>query len=511
MEHNNRAILILGFFMATGLIFIIRLFMLQVIDPTYKSFAESNTQRKLTEYPARGLIFDRNGKLLVYNQAVYDIMIVPREVKPFDTLAFCQLLGISRDELDMAFVTMRSNMRLRRVSRVKPSVFIQQVPAENFAAFQERLYMFNGFFGQRRTVRRYSFPNASHLLGYVAEVNERVMLEDPFYSLGDYAGITGLENIYETVLRGQKGTRYVMVDVHGREQGAVSDGRMDLPASAGKNLTLFLDNELQAYGEKLMGGRRGAIVALEPSTGGVLAMVSSPGYDPSLLVGRGRALNFPALSADTLAPLLNRAIASAYPPGSTMKMVTALIGLQEQVLTPHSRVSCAGAFHARGLIVGCRSHNSPVNLNQSIAVSCNTFYCNLFRNIVDNPVHGSPNVGLNRWRDYHVNFGFGRPLGSDLFNEGRGFIPNAEYYDRVYNGRWGSITVISLAIGQGEMLTTPLQLANMAAAIANRGYFYTPRAVKEIQNDTLPSRFSERRYTGIDSSHFEPVINGMIE
>lgn len=509
MGNSNRSILIIIFFALIGIIFIIRLFVLQVVDPSYKYSAESNTQRKLTEYPSRGLIYDRFGKLLVSNQAVYDIMIVPREVAPFDTADFCNVLNISRQELDRAYEEMRRNMRNRRISSFKPSVFIKQVQADQYALFQEKQYKFKGFFGQRRTVRKYEYPHAAHVFGYVAEVNEATMQRDPYYALGDYTGISGIENTYERFLRGRKGARYVMVDVHGREKGSVRGGRIDTTAVAGKNITLTLDIELQAYGEELMRNKTGSIVAIEPSTGEILAMVSSPGYDPSLLIGRERSRNFPVLSRDSLSPLLNRAIMSAYPPGSTFKMVMGLIGLQENVLRTNTPYSCSGAYHARGLSVGCRHHRSPVDLIPSLAVSCNTYYCIVFRNVLDNPAHGSPKAGLEKWREYLNNFGFGTRLGSDFFNESRGFVPGSGYYDRIYDGRWSSLTVISLAIGQGEILTTPIQMANMTAAIANKGHFYTPHVVKEIENDTIPSRFEERHHTGIDPIHFDPVIEGM--
>ncbi len=510
MGKSNRAILISIFFGLIGLIFVIRLFVLQVIDPTYKYLADSNTHRKITEFPSRGLIFDRNGKLLVSNQAVYDVMIIPREVKAFDTLDFCNALNITRTELDGLFQELRQNIRNRKASTFKPSVFFKQLSAEQYGIFQEKLYKFSGFHVQRRTLRKYEFHHAAHVLGYVGEVNDAMLQRDSYYALGDYTGISGIENTYENYLRGAKGARYVLVDVHGREKGLLRGGRIDTSAISGKDLTLTLDIDLQAYGEFLMQNKIGSIVAIEPATGEILAMISSPGYDPALLVGRERSKNFPVLSNDPLFPLLNRAIMSGYPPGSTFKTVMALIGMQEGVLKESTRYGCQMGYHARGLSVGCHAHSSPLDLVPSISNSCNAYYCNVFRTVLDNPAVGTPQKGLDKWKEYLLNFGFGSRLGSDFFNESRGFIPGSSYYDRIYGGRrWGSLTVISLSIGQGELLTTPIQMANMTAAIANKGRFYTPHVLKSVKNDTIPMRFRTIHQTGIDSVHFVPVIDGM--
>lgn len=302
-----------------GMIFIIQLFMLQVIDPSYKYFAESNTQRKLTQYPSRGLIYDRNGQLMVSNQPVYDIMIVPRDVVPFDTLEFSRAIGLPLEKVTEILEEVRTNLRNRKISSFKPSVFYKQLPAEQYAVLQEKMYQFKGFFAQRRIVRKYEYPHAAHVLGYVAEANEQKINRDSYYAPGDYTGVSGIETTYETFLRGKKGARYVMVDVHGREKGPMRGGRIDTTAVAGKDVTLTLDIDLQAYGEMLMQNKSGSVVAIEPSTGEILSMVSSPGYDPSLLVGRGRSRNFPGLSNDTLFPLLNRAIMSGYPPDRPLK------------------------------------------------------------------------------------------------------------------------------------------------------------------------------------------------
>lgn len=511
MGRSNRAILIGIIFVMVGLIFIIRLFVLQVIDPSYKYYADNNTQRQITQYPSRGLIYDRKGKLVVSNQPVYDIMVVPNEMAAFDTTEFSKALDIPREELTEMLDNVRKAVRARKISGFKPSVFYKQLPASQYASFQEKLYLFKGFFAQRRTVRKYEYPNAAHVFGYVAEINEAGLQKDPYYSLGDYTGISGIENSYESSLRGRKGARYVMVDVHGREKGPMRDGRMDTAAVAGKDISLSLDIDLQSYGELLMKNKIGSIIAIEPSSGEILSMVSSPGYDPALLVGRERSKNFPILSNDSLFPLLNRAIMSGYPPGSTFKTVMALIGLQEGVIRPSTTFPCNHGFHARGISVGCHTHRSPINLIESISNSCNAYYCYTFRAMLDNPLIESPKIGMDKWKEYLNNFGFGNRLNSDFFNENRGFVPGRDYYDRIYNGSWASLTVISLSIGQGELLTTPLQMANMTAAIANKGFYYSPHIIKSIENDSIPARFKEIHYTGIDSIHFEPVIEGMAQ
>ena len=509
MGNSNRAIIISAFFGLVGLIFVIRLFFIQVIDPSYKFYADSNTQRKITEYPPRGLIYDRNGKLIVSNQAVYDIMIIPREVKPYDTVDFCNALNITKQELNALYNELSQNIRNRKASNFKPSVFLKQLSAEQYGVLQEKLHKFHGFYAQRRTLRKYEYHNAAHILGYVGEVNDAMLQKDSYYSLGDYTGISGIENTYESYLRGKKGSKYVMVDVHGREKGLLRGGRLDTAAIKGKDVTLTIDIDLQAYGEYLMQNKLGSVVAIEPATGEILALISSPGYDPALLVGRDRSKNYSVLASNPLFPLLNRAIMSGYPPGSTFKTVTALIGLQEGVLKETTRYGCQMGYHARGLSVGCHPHASPLDLVNSISNSCNAYYCNVFRAVLDNPALKSPHIGFERWHSYLVNFGFGSRLGSDFFNENKGSIPSRSYYDRIYGGRWGSLTVISLSIGQGELLTTPIQMANMTAAIANKGYFYTPHVLKSVKNDTIPNRFTTVRQTGIDIEQFAPVIEGM--
>lgn len=506
---NNRALTISVLVVVLGVIFIIRLFFIQVHDESYKFSADSNTQRIMTQYPARGLIYDRKGKLLVSNQPVYDIMIVPRDVEPFDTTDFCMALNIQREYLQKLFVDLRKNIKQKKVSSYKPSVFLAQVSGEQYGVFSEKQYKYKGFYAQRRTLRKYEYPNAAHVLGYIGEVDDAMIKKNPYYVQGDYAGISGIENTYEEYLRGRKGAKVVMVDVHGREKGAYREGRFDTAAVVGKNLTLSLDIDLQVYGELLMRNKMGSVVAIEPSSGEILAMISAPSYDPSLMVGRVRGENYRKLENDPSIPLFIRPLQAQYPPGSTFKTLNALIGLQEGVLTEDTRISCSHGYHVGGLTVGCHAHPSPLNLPQSIQHSCNAYYSAAFRKILDNPKYNSPKEGLEHWKDYCVKFGLGYRLETDFAFEKRGFIPNAEYYNKAYRGSWNSVTVISLGIGQAELLLTPIQMANMTTAICNRGYYYTPHVVKTIEDGEIDARYKEKHHTGIDERHFIPVLDGM--
>ncbi len=510
MENLNRRTLVVALiYISIGIAFIVKLFILQVYDPSYKYSAESNTRREIINYPARGLVYDRNGKLVVSNQANYDLMVVPRELKPMDTLSFCRALNISKNDLIGLFHEMRVKLRSRKISSIKPSVFYKQLSAEQYGYLQEKLYKFDGFFVQRRTLRKYEYPNAGHILGYIGEVGPSTIKKDDYYINGDYHGINGIESTYEKFLRGKKGYEYVLVDVHGREKGAFRDGKFDIPAEAGKDISLTIDIELQKYGEELMANKIGSIVAIEPETGEILTMVSAPSYDPSLFVGKKRAGNFVELSTDSLKPLFNRPIMALYPPGSTFKPLNALIGLQEGVITPQSKFECHMGYSVGSFHLGCHNHSSPLDLRHSIAGSCNAYYCHVFRDILDNPKNETVQDGFELWKEYLVRFGFGYKLGVDFANEKRGFVPNHKTYDKIYRKSWSSLTVVSLAIGQGELLTTPLQIANMAATISNKGKFFTPHIIKEIENDTIPSRFTKIHETEVDTSNFTPVIEGM--
>lgn len=486
------------------LIIIVRLFLLQVIDPSYKLSASNNVLRYITQYPARGLIYDRNKELLVYNQAAYDLMVIPRQLSAIDTTEFCSILGITQKQLETGL------RDARKYSYYKPSILLKQISAQTYALLQEKLYKYPGFYVQPRTLRTYPRKVAGHLLGYVGEVDERTIKANPYYQMGDYIGISGIERSYESELRGSKGVNVYLVDVHNRIKGSYAEGRYDTAAVLGKNLMLTIDAELQQYGEELMQNKIGGLVAIEPQTGEVLAMISSPSFDPELLVGRVRTSNFRMLENDTLKPLFNRALMALYPPGSTFKVVNALIGLQEGVVFPQTKYSCDGGYRI-GRGVGCHAHPSPTDLIQSIQVSCNTYYCHVFRNIIDK--HGNRNVekGFTSWKNHVESFGFGKKLNIDQPNELGGNVPTIEFYDRYFRkGGWSSLTVISMAIGQGELGTTPLQMANMTAAIANHGYYYTPHLVKEIDGeDSIEPRFKIKHNTTVDSLWFNYIIEGM--
>lgn len=499
-RHIIRFIIIL-----VGLVYIIRLFFLQVIDSTYKLDASNNVLRYVTQFPARGLIYDRNGELLVYNEAAYDLMLIPRQLKAFDTTEFCKILNITKQYVDEGIE------KAKKYSVYNSSIFLKQVSAKTYATLQEKLYKFPGFFVQARTLRKYTSENGAHLLGYVGEVNDKIIENDEYYKLGDYIGISGIEQSYEKQLRGKKGVNIYLVDVHNRIKGPYANGRLDKKAEVGANIISTVDSKLQAYGEKLMKNKIGSIVAIEPKTGEILALVSAPGYNPELLIGRQRTKNYVTLMSDTLKPLFNRALMAQYPPGSTFKIINALIGLQEKVLYTGTKYECQGAYYSRNFRLGCHIHKSPLNLIESIQMSCNTYYCNVFRSILDNKKYPSIRESFDQWRDYIMSFGFGQYLNTDFTNELKGLVPTKQTYDRIYGEKgWSSLTLISMAIGQGELGTTPLQMANMTAAIANRGYYITPHIVKEIEGDyELDTRYEEKHYTKIDSNYFNIVIEGM--
>jgi penicillin-binding protein 2 len=484
-----------------SLMLFVRLFYIQVLDDSYRSSADSNVLRYVTQYPARGVISDRNGKLVVYNQAAYDIMVIPGQTAAIDTTEFCDLIGISPSSFSERMAA------AVKYSRYAPSVFLRQISSETYARLQEKMFRFPGFYVQTRTLRSYARPVAAHILGYVGEVDDKIVSGNPYYKAGDYIGVSGIEKAYENELRGKKGVNIYLVDVHNRIKGSYRDGELDTLPEPGNDLVTTIDLDLQEYGELLMRNKTGSIVALDPATGEVLAMISSPAYDPSLLVGRVRTSNFSTLLTDTLNPLFNRALMASYPPGSTFKPLMGLIALQEKAIVPSTLFGCSPGY----LFVGCHSHPSPLNLTEAIMHSCNSYFCQAFRKVLENKTYSSVAEAYARWQKYLNDFGFGNKLDTDFPNELPGFIPGTAYYDRYYGqGRWRALTVISLAIGQGEMGTTPLQMANMTAAIANRGYFYTPHIVRSstVSGETAP-RFVEKHFTGIDSIHFEPVIEGM--
>ncbi|MCH7657901.1 MAG: penicillin-binding protein 2 [Bacteroidetes bacterium] len=503
--YENRKYVFGAFLLLIAVVYIGKLFSLQVLDKSYQSTASNNVLRYITQYPARGLIYDRTGKLLVYNEAVYDLMVLPIQVKEFDTSAFCEILEITHNDVR------RWIQNAKEYSYYTSSPFLKQVSSETYAVLQEKLYQFPGFFVQPRPIRKYSKHIAGHALGYVGEVDERTIKDNPFYKMGDYTGISGIEKSYEKVLRGEKGVNVYLVDVHNRIKGSFQNGKNDKPAIVGTNIISTIDADLQEYGEKLMVNKIGSIVAIEPSTGEILALVSSPTYDPSSLLGRGRSKVFEKLSSDTLEPFFNRPLMATYPPGSTFKLINGLIGLQEKVIYKQTEFYCYGGYYSRSIHVGCHNHDTPLNLPEAVQNSCNAYFCNVFRWILDNPVYSSVRQGYNAWKDHVLSFGFGHKLESDFSYELKGFVPMDSYYDRYYGiTGWSSLTVLSLAIGQGELGITPLQMANMTAAIANHGYYFTPHIVKEIEGEKgIDERFSVKHQTTIDSVYFPIIIDGM--
>ena len=476
----------------------------------YKKNADSNAFLNKIQYPSRGAIYDRNGKLLVFNQPAYDITFVPREVTQLDTADFCRALNITREQFDKRMKDVKNRWMNPGYSKYTHQTFMTQLSSEECGVFQEKLFKFPGFYIQRRTIRQYTYNSAGHVLGDIGEVSKRDIEKDDYYIRGDYIGKQGIERSYETYLRGEKGVEVLLRDAHGRIQGHYMDGQLDRPSIPGKNLTLGIDIDLQMLGERLLQHKIGAIVAIEPSTGEILCMVSSPSFDPHILIGRQRGKNHRLLQLDKRKPLLNRAIMGAYPPGSTFKTTQGLTFLQEGIIHEETTLyPCSHGFSYGSLHVGCHGHASPLSLVPAIATSCNSYFCwGLFRMIGDRK-YGSPQKALTVWKDYMVSQGFGYKLGTDLPGEIRGFIPNASTYDKVYRGSWNGLTIISIAIGQGEILATPLQIANLGATIANRGYFITPHVVKEIQDNELDSLYRTRRYTSIDRKYYEDIVEGM--
>ena len=486
-------------------IYIIRLFTLQITSDDYKKSADSNAFLKKVEFPSRGVISDRNGKLLVYNQPSYDIMVVMNEANGrLDTLDFCQALGISKEEFDKRMATIKDRNRNPGYSRFTQQLFMSQLSDKDFSIFP-------GFYVQKRSVRQYQYNMGAHILGDVAEVSPADIEEDDYYQPGDYIGKLGVERSYEKQLRGVKGMQILLRDAHGRIQGRYQNGALDQRPVPGKNLTLSIDYELQALGERLMEGKIGSIVAIEPSTGEVLCMVSSPSYDPRLMVGRERSKNHKILSQDVWKPLLNRSIMGLYPPGSTFKTSQGLTFLSEGIITPSTSYPCGHGFNFKGLHVGCHGHAAPLPLVPALSTSCNGFFCWGLYHMINTNIskYGSVQNAMNTWRDYMVSMGFGYKLGIDLPGEKRGLIPNAQFYDKAYKGSWNGLTVISIAIGQGEVLLTPLQIANLGATIANRGFYYVPHVVRKVQGEPLDTTFTRRHFTKANREAYEYIVKGM--
>ena len=481
----------------------LRLAYIQLFDRRYVELAKANALRHVVEYPTRGEVFDRNGEFLVQSRECYDLMVVYSEIDKagFDTTRLCSVLGLPREKLERELAAAR---RWPSAARL----VMNFIPKEDKLRFDEG--NFRGFYTVYRTVRQYPRKVGGNLLGYVGEVNADMIRRNPSYKPGDYVGMSGVESAYEALLRGRKGVRIQEVDTHGAIKGSYMNGMYDTLPESGKYLVSTIDARLQLFAEELMAGKVGAAVAIEPSTGEILMMVSSPTYDPDQMVGRERSKHYAEMVRNKRRPMFNRAVRAKYPPGSTFKLVQGLIGLQEGVLKPSDRHICNQGYSAGRLKMRCHAHPSPLDLRFAVSTSCNAYFCYVFRDILDNPKYGSVKEGFDVWRKYVESFGFGRKLGSDFLGEGNGYVPDRAYYDRVYRGSWNSLTVLSLSIGQGELGCTPLQMANLAAIIANRGYYYIPHIVKKIEGqDSLDRRFYERHYTMVEPKYFEPIVEGM--
>lgn len=486
-----------------GLIFLSRLFYLQVYNNNSNSFLEDNAIKKVFDYPKRGYVYDRNNILLVANQPSYDIMIIPREVKPFDTLELCSLLKITKIDFDKRL------KRAKNYSPRLPSPFVSQVSKNDFAVLQEKLWKYEGFFIQKKAIRDYKVNIGANVLGSIGEVNRSTIKKDPYYLLGDMIGKEGIEVSYEKTLRGSKGVKFIQKDRFNRAIGPYKNGIYDTLPVPGKNITLTIDSKLQEYGEFLMQNKRGGIIAIEPKSGEILSMISAPSYNPNLLVGRERSKNYTKLHYDSISkPLYDRGLQAMYPPGSPFKIINALIALEENTVTTNEKFKCNRGYFYGNRKMGCHIHKNPVDLNLGIYESCNAYFANIYRRTIEK--YSKTDEGLKVWSDHVKSFGLGNYLGYDLKVGQPGKIPTPATYDRVYGkGRWFSTYTISNAIGQGEILTTPIQLANMTAAIANRGYFFTPHIIKKIDGDSIDRKYTIARKTSISPEHFEPVIEGM--
>lgn len=506
---EKRKYIIGGFITVIVIIFLIRLFNLQVSDGTYKENAESNAFFRKVLYPSRGLIYDRNGRLVVLNQPEYDVMLIPKDLgNQFDTVGLCEVLNITKEELMSKWADMKNPRKNPGYSAYTPQKLMSHLSQEDYGRLQEKLYLFPGFYVQKRNVREYATHAAANILGNIREVNAKDVENDRYYRRGDYTGDLGVEKSYERYLRGVKGVEILMKDALGRIKGKYEDGVHDVIPVAGKDLTLSIDMDLQEYGEQLMRGKIGAIVAIEPKTGEILCMVSSPSYDPTLLVGSERGKNYASLVADKYKPLYDRALQGAYPPGSTFKPTQGLIFLQEGTITPATMYPCYHGY-INGLRVGCHSHGSPIALKPAIATSCNAYFCWGFKNFIDKR-GTTPSAQFEKWKNYMVEMGYGYKLGVDLPSESRGFIPNPDFYSKSFRGKnWSANSIISVAIGQGEVLATPLQIANLASTIANRGWFITPHVVKEVSDTVLDPLYSKKRQPSIKKEYYEQIAEGM--
>lgn len=499
-----RKLLLLALVLTTGLVFAGRLFYLQVYDTSATILSQNNAIKVVYDYPQRGHIYDRNGKLLVSNQPSYDLMAIPREIKAFDTVALSELIGVTPDKLK------KEMRRARNYSPRQAQLIIPTLSKEEYAFLGEQLRKYEGFYIQKRSLRDYQIDFGANFLGYIQEVNPSTVKKDPYYNSGDLIGRQGVEEQYENILRGVKGVKRYQKDNFNREIGPYKNGVLDTLPVQGKDITLTIDAALQEYAESLLVNKRGGIVALEPSTGEILALATAPNYDPSDLVGRQRSKNYTKMYYDSLAkPLYDRALKGGYPPGSPFKALTSLIALQENVIDLDERVYCRGSYNYGGRKpLGCHYHKSPVQLVSGLAHSCNSYFATAYRRTIDK--YETPQKGMNAWKRHLESFGLGNYLGYDLPIGSKGLIPGADFYDRYYEFYWGSTTNISNAIGQGEVLMTPIQMANFTAAIANRGHYYKPHIIKNIKDqDSIPSAYTTRKNTTINKEHFEPVVQGM--
>lgn len=503
-RFEYRKFILIGGIIFVALIFISRLFYIQVVNDKYKNSADNQALVRAIQYPSRGIILDRNGEILVFNQAAYDLMVVPGQVSSdLDTQSFCSLIDISIEEFE------RKLKAARKYSRYRPSALIEQISAEEWTKISPKLFDFKGFYGQKRTLRKYPESIAAHVLGYIGEVDAEDISRDPYYQMGDYIGISGLEKTYENELRGTRGVRVYTRDVHNRLMESYKEGELDRPSIPGKDITTTIDLNLQLYGEQLMQNKKGSIVAIEPATGEILAMVTSPGYDPNILVGRQRALNYEALVAnDSLNPLFNRALNAVYRPGSIFKLVESLVGLQIGVIQPSTRISCNRA------IINCHGSHTFDDLEGAIQHSCNPYFYEVYRRIIQSGKRSNifldSRYGLTVWREHVLSFGLGKRLEIDVQGSSSGLVPDTNFYDKWYGkNRWAFSTIYSNSIGEGELGVVPIQMANLAAILANRGYYVTPHFVKDIGNGSVTEKYKKRNQTLVDSSYFYVVLDAL--
>jgi penicillin-binding protein 2 len=507
---ENRRYVIGGIAVLIVLAYIARLAFLQLMSDDYKASADNNAFYNNVIYPSRGTIYDRNGKMLVYNQPAYDLMVIANELEGLDTLDFCRTMGMSREQFDARMSQIKDRNKNPGYSSYTQQVFQTQLSAADYSVLQEKLFRYKGFYIRSRTVRKYAFPYLAHVLGDVAEVSPADIERDPYYEPGDYMGKQGIERSYEQDLRGEKGVEVLLRDARGRIQGHYKNGAFDRKPKPGRDLTLSIDLDLQALGERLMEGKLGAIVAIEPKTGEVLCMVSGPTYDPRQLEGKERGKRMIEMGKDPLKPLLNRAVMGTYPPGSTFKTSQALTFLQEGIITPQTAYPCSRGFRLGGFKMGCHGHPAPLPLVPAIATSCNGYFgWGLYHMLNNRTKYKTIQEAMTTWKDYMVSMGFGYKLGIDLPSELRGLIPNAPYYDKAHGTNWNAISVISISIGQGEVLLTPLQIANLGATIANRGYYITPHVVKEVKGGALADSLLTKHVTKVEPKYYEFVCEGM--